>query len=255
MATAMRNEDPPLPVVVLSAGHQAGADEGAVWVGDQGAVTEHEIVSRVCWYTTGFLMTSEVMPVVVTVPTATLAQKILWVNDLTDRMRAAKVQHFLVEVHLNAAETDKARGVSVYHFRGNARTAEMGTEVLRAIGRYSWPSRGLKTERDSAAESLGWISKTKAWSLLVELGFLTNVHDRGMLLTSKGQVALASRLANGIVNAAVHMHSAVNPDPSGGKFYNGARVEGWKSKYWRSGQPVVAKKAAERNDDPPKEYR
>ena len=203
-----------LPTLLLSAGHHPG-DSGA----RHEDITEHEVARGICFYTLGEISRNEVHVPVRVVPTDRLSTKIMWVNALEIG------PCFAVEVHLNAWHESHVKGMSVFHFgrfapKGKASghmTGEMGKAILRSVTRSSWPSRGLKTQVDSNLKSLGWISKTRVPALLVEMGFITNRAQREFMRTDAGQQALGIRLADGLVDAALYMHSFINDDKPGGR--------------------------------------
>ena len=218
-----------LPTMLLSAGHHPG-DSGA----SHEDLTEHDIARGICFYMMGEIgriPSSNQLPVVV-VPTDMLSSKIVWVNKY---YKLVGGPCFAVEVHVNSFHDGNVRGVSCYHagIHGGSMQQEMAKAVVASVARPSWPSRGTKTQAESNLKSLGWISKTAMPALLVEIGFITNRTQREFMRSDSGQQALGIRLARGVEDAAVFMHSFTNDDKPGGE----AMIRGeFSGKDWREGR-------------------
>lgn len=217
-----------LPTVLLSAGHNPG-DTGARFED----YNEHDIVRGISWYLMGEMSKERgVIVPVVAVPTGRLVSKIAWVNEYYGpEICSRKV--FAVEVHVNSSSNSTARGVSVFTHKSNYMTRQMGSAVLTAVARPSWPSRGMKTQADSNLGSLGWVSQTTMPAMLIEIGFITNRAQRMFMVTDAGQHSLAIRLADGLVNAAIFMNSYLNKDKPGGK---GMTRGTYNKAQWKSGE-------------------
>lgn len=218
------------PTVILSAGHEPYA-RGAEYEG----LNEHEICVQLCFYAAAALHNTNEPTAVVLVPPDNLHNKILHVNLLSTVLAKDNAPHFAVEIHCNTAALDSARGVEVFYYKEpgphtNSVQFRMAKRMIGSIAVLGWPSRGPKTHKQSHHTSLGWVAKTKCTALLVEVGFLTNHHDRSMLGNPTGRATLGQRIANGIQDAALMLETKEGKDTE--------VLEG-EHKAWREGRSRI----------------
>lgn len=93
----------------------------------------------------------------------------------------AHYQHFdfIISLHLNAADNDRASGVEVYHANGARYQRKKQAELVGRIvsEKLGLPNRGVFSSSESQHSKLAILDDTKAPALLIELGFITNEAD------------------------------------------------------------------------------
>lgn len=103
-----------------------------------------------------------------------------------------------VSIHLNAATNKDASGIETWRYtKVGSKTKELAenvqTELVSALG---WKDRGVKTN-----STLYVLKKTKASSILCEVGFISNDKEAKKLFTSAYQNKIATAIANGVLRA------------------------------------------------------
>lgn len=151
--------------IFISAGH-GGKDPGATAHG----TTEFDICSRIAKELVKKLRENSIESVLVPLG-LTLRDRIKWVNANTN------AEDFLVELHMNAGPA-QATGAEGYFFTGSKLSEDL---CMRFTQLYtnSIDLRFRKVAGDTTTRHgrLGIIRDTAPMALLMELGFITNVHD------------------------------------------------------------------------------
>ena len=176
---------------VFSIGHHSN-DPGAV----ANNTTEHNEVKALVNKAVKELAAKGINTYVIPV-NLTLVKKIQWVNYYFT------VNDFLLSVHLNAANSSAATGISTWFYGGDNSSKKFAKVIqYQLIKDLSLKDRGVKSDTSNRHGRLGIIrdSKTKAW--LVELGFISNYSDLQKVRT-KGLQAL--------VNVVLKFFSSQNP--------------------------------------------
>lgn len=93
-----------------------------------------------------------------------------------------------ISLHCNAwsGPDDGAQGTEVYYYDGNNAGQGLGAMVQNNLVRLGFANRGVKPSR-----WLGFLNKTDATSILVEIGFIRNPHDINILLNRQQEIAEA----------------------------------------------------------------
>lgn len=86
---------------------------------------------------------------------------------------------YVISLHMNAADNDSASGVEVYHANGARYQRKKQAELVARIlsEKMGLPNRGIFSSSESQHSKLAILDDTKAPSLLIELGFITNEAD------------------------------------------------------------------------------
>jgi len=120
-------------------------------------------------------------------------QTIDWINT---RARSGDVA---LELHANAALNPETRGASVFHIANNAdRAADANQLLLKLLARVpTLGNRGAQADSNAGIGRLAFCREIVVPSLLVEVGFLTNLGDRSLLQTRRTDFALG--LVDGLI--------------------------------------------------------
>jgi N-acetylmuramoyl-L-alanine amidase len=120
-------------------------------------------------------------------------QSIEWINA---RNRVGDVA---LELHCDAASSPTARGASAYYITNNLQRQANAEQVLLALLRRvpQLPSRGVKSDTETATGSLLFCRSTVPPSVWLEVGFLTNPDDRNLLQNRRQDMALG--IADGLM--------------------------------------------------------
>ena len=109
---------------------------------------------------------------------------------------------FFLDIHLNSrgfsAQNQPVRGVECYS--GYSVTSK---EVSRILSRnlaneIGTIDRGWRPHTESGPGSLGWITKTNGWAVVLECLYLDNEDDRGILLSEGGHKRISHGIMKGI---------------------------------------------------------
>lgn len=124
--------------------------------------------------------------------TLSLAQTIAWIND---RCRAGDVA---IEMHADAFSNPKVRGASAFYIGSNPSRKADAELILKGYSRRipEMVSRGAKADTETGVGSLGFCRRVTVPSLLVEIGFLTNIDDLKIIQNRRRELALG--LADGL---------------------------------------------------------
>ncbi len=132
-------------------------------------------------------------------------QTIDWINS---RVRRGDVA---LEIHADAASSPSVRGASVFYIannderKSNAELVLMG--LLRRVSQL--PNRGVKPDTNSGMGSLAFCRQTQAPALLMQVCFLSNPEDRGLLQNRRRDFAV------GIADGLAAWSRAVDPGSTG----------------------------------------
>lgn len=104
-----------------------------------------------------------------------------------------------VSIHYNAAGSSSAKGFEVFYLEGSQNGAKAAKSVVEHVADEGFDIRGLgaKTTKQ-LGRRLAFIHKTKPPAILVEVGFLTNVHDRTNAMQRDFRQQIAKSIAGGI---------------------------------------------------------
>ena len=133
-----------------------------------------------------------------------LTQTIDWINS---RARSGDVA---LEIHADAFSSPTVRGASIFYIANNDSRRKDAEGVLLALLRRvpQLPNRGAKPDTTTGVGSLGFCRQVVPPSLLLEVGFLSNLDDRFLLQNRRRDIAL------GIVEGLTAWSRAVSPaDP------------------------------------------
>jgi len=117
--------------------------------------------------------------------------------ELEDRAERANRAHvdLFVSLHADAAGNPEARGFTLYVRRGSTDdSAAAARAIEKRLAATGLPSRGV---REAGYRVL---VKTTCPAVLVEMGFLSNVRDAGLLVNAAFRSILAEGIAAGIVD-------------------------------------------------------
>jgi N-acetylmuramoyl-L-alanine amidase len=108
---------------------------------------------------------------------------------------AAKCDMFL-SIHLNAGPA-QASGIEAYVAKGDARSRTLAGRLIETISKLGLKNRGVKWDSQSQYSSLCVLRDTYRHmpAVLLEIGFLTNTHDAGLLADKYFREAVATQLA------------------------------------------------------------
>lgn len=170
----------------IDPGHGMSNREHAVF--DPGAVYGVETEARIALIVAGFLRDECLRRGWRTFLTRTSSSDDAPLRERVPRMRAAQCDA-IVSIHCNAHEREFAHGTETLYFAAEWVAAAVQREVVEALGTTN---RGCK-QRDDLA-----ILRYERPAILVELGFITNEHDRDKLVDRGMQRAAAHAIAEGI---------------------------------------------------------
>jgi len=99
--------------------------------------------------------------------------------------------HALVSLHLNSVEDDKARGIEVLF--GTPKHEALAQAMQKAlVAETGFKDRGAKLRTDLA------VLRFKGPACLIELGFIGNDADRGVLINPERRQAICNAIATSI---------------------------------------------------------
>lgn len=116
--------------------------------------------------------------------------------SLTERSNKANSNNvdLCISIHCNDFPDSSVQGVEIYYYKTSTRGQQLANNVLNEIIRAKLytKNRGLKTD------SLHMTRETKMPCILVELGFISNVTDKDLIVNNKENFAIA--IVKGILN-------------------------------------------------------
>ena len=92
-----------------------------------------------------------------------------------------------ISIHCNAFSDRSAQGVEIFYYQGSTRGQQLANSILKEItkAKLYTKNRGLKTN------NLHITRETIMPSVLIELGFITNVTDKNLIINNKENFAIA----------------------------------------------------------------
>lgn len=117
-----------------------------------------------------------------------------------------------IDIHLNASVDPTVRGTEVFH--GTSETSKkiastLSQKLSEALGTKN---RGAKPDTATAVGSLGWIRQTTMWATLIEVGFITNLHDMDRIMSYDYEDTVRG-IVNGIDELFGNTPSEVSEEP------------------------------------------
>lgn len=114
---------------------------------------------------------------------------------LTDRPKAAARADAFISIHCNAAENPVAAGIETWYQKTDLRGASLAKAIqFKAVAATGAKSRLVK----AATDNIYVLRKAPCPAALIEMGFLSNEAERGLLTTEPYQQAIARAIAEGI---------------------------------------------------------
>lgn len=133
-----------------------------------------------------------------------------------------------LEIHGGAASSPGARGASVFYIANNEVRKSHAELLLLALLRRvpQLPSRGAKPDTNTGTGSLAFTRQLSCPSLLMEVGYLTNPDDLGLIQSRRREIALGiadglaswSRAVANDSDGAVQSFPEVNISVNGGLY-------------------------------------
>ena len=171
--------------VFLSAGHtpeRPGAVIPDYEFDERLDLREHDLAHRIVSDLAGALRVAR--PEVV--PALRLSQRIAYIN------RWSEPGDLAVEIHLNAAPSERANGAEAFYYGDSATGRHLGFMLVARIADLGRRRRGAKRDTRSHAGSLSFLRRTKPWAALVEVEFITNPDARAWLIEPQGMDELGN---------------------------------------------------------------
>ncbi len=130
------------------------------------------------------------------------AQSINWINA------RCRIEDVALEIHGGASNTPAARGASVFYIANNNTRKTHAEVLLLALLRRvpQLPSRGARPDTTTGVGSLTFIRQINCASLLMEVAYLSNPDDLGLLQNRRRDLAL------GIADGTASWSRAVSGD-------------------------------------------
>jgi N-acetylmuramoyl-L-alanine amidase len=182
--------------IVIDVGH-GGIDSGTFY----GDILEKDINLSIAKRTYALLRQQGYLVLMNRVDDYALSGENLWlrsksrhIKDLAQRAHMANEVNprLVISLHVNAARRSSTRGAIMLHQR-NGRSKELATELQNRFNAY------YGIPHDPVYGRTYYLLKySKAPTVIVEVGFLTNAEDRALLISPEGQQTLAALVAEGV---------------------------------------------------------
>ena len=119
-------------------------------------------------------------------------QTLNWIND------RCRLDDVALEIHAGALSSQGARGASVFYIAKNETRKSHAELLLLALLRRvpQLPSRGAKADTTTGTGSLTFTRRLNCPSLLMEVGYLTNADDLGLIQNRRRDISLG--IADGL---------------------------------------------------------
>lgn len=115
---------------------------------------------------------------------------LLWRAELSDRFRA----DIFISLHCNASTDPGAHGVEVWHYPGSVAGERLARSIQGALAENTQlADRGIKSN-----DVWTVLSATSCPAVLVEMAFLTNEEERGLLTDKLTRRLFAAGIAKGV---------------------------------------------------------
>lgn len=169
--------------IILDAGH-GGYDPGAIGIGN---IFEKELT-----LSTAHLVKEKLKNAGAEVIMTRSADQYVHVNERVDLSRAFPSGVF-ISIHYNAHESAAAKGVSTYYYHPSDRG--LSTEIQQQLAAQT----GLQNDGVQFGDFYV-LRNNNRHSLLLELGFITNLHDYNKIQTQNYQHQVANSITQGLIN-------------------------------------------------------
>lgn len=132
------------------------------------------------------------------------SNKVNWSSDkdIENRINItekAKADLFL-SINCNAYEKERVNGIETYYLQGNNQAEKLAEDIQKQLIKYTnRADRGVKTKEKNKSKLL---ESTSSPSVLVELGFITNMEEEAFLNNKNNQDKYAEAISNAIINYA-----------------------------------------------------
>lgn len=179
-------------VVVIDAGH-GGYDIGAIG----GKKTKEKNVTIPIALKLGSILESKGIKVLYTRKSDNVAWPKNIKADLKARTEISNKANadLFISIHANSSIFRSAKGMETYYAPQNSKARSLaGSIQSQLVKNIKLSNRGIKSDNYYVFKN------TKATSVLVELAFITNYQEEGMLNNSSYQNKYASSIAAGILN-------------------------------------------------------
>lgn len=187
----------PSTAVIIDAGH-GGVDGGASY----GDIMEKDINLAVAKKLYAVLMSRGIPAVLNRTNDYALSEENDWhrtssrhLKDLSQRMGLTReIEHVVfVSIHVNAVSSARAHGPLVLYQRSVGESALLATNVQDHMNALYGTSKKVV-----AVKSFYLLKYVKSPAVLIELGFISNEHDRHRLTNQQEQTKIAISIADGI---------------------------------------------------------
>ena len=136
--------------------------------------------------------------------------------SLTERSNKANNNNvdLCISIHCNAFMDNSAQGVEIFYNQVSTRGQQLAKSILKEItkAKLYTKNRGLKTD------NLHMTREPNMPSVLIELGFITNVTDKNLIVNNKENFAIA--ITRGILYYyGMSYKAATNQTTTTGKLY------------------------------------
>lgn len=119
-------------------------------------------------------------------------------ESVTLNERSNKANHnnvdIVVSLHCNSSIKTSANGIEIFHHEKSKRGKELANSVLKSLVK----SQVFKSNRGLKTNNFHMTRETKAPSVIVEMGFISNANDLNALQTKQEEISKA--VAKGILN-------------------------------------------------------
>ncbi|MEK8131320.1 N-acetylmuramoyl-L-alanine amidase [Paenibacillus filicis] len=183
--------------IVIDVGH-GGIDSGTFY----GDILEKDINLSIAKRTYELLRQQGYLVLMNRIDDYALSGENLWlrsksrhIKDLAQRAHMANEVNpkLVISLHVNAAKRPSTRGAIILHQK-DERSKALASSLQNKLNAY------YGIEHDPVYGRTYYLLKySKAPTVIVEVGFLTNAEDRALLTSSEGQQALAVKVAEGVV--------------------------------------------------------
>ncbi len=100
---------------------------------------------------------------------------------------------FYISINCNYEKNSNLSGTGIFHFRGDIKSHLMAESIMTALGSYTnLIQKGVKIAELSVFKEI------KVNALLIELGYLSNEHDKKILEDTKSKTGVSEAISEGI---------------------------------------------------------
>ena len=101
-------------------------------------------------------------------------------------------KHLMISIHANAFKDNSVRGIETFSYSKNKKSDKYRDIIHKNLKEIGWKDRGLKKA------NFHMLRESKAFNVLVEMGFYTNLEEAKLMMENSVQEHLAGLLFNGI---------------------------------------------------------